>query len=801
MKKSLFQTLAEANTEEELKNFFAKRFKIKLETKNFIDLYTLQILFEFKLDKNLKNPKVLAEIVAQTLYYVRRLKFGNDFRPVSENICIVTKNFAAIFPTETFADFYDDKDAYNWNRAPSTPCDDLVKALADFDAIKNAFIYDLSVYALEVAFTRDLGKILNNRFGQTKNVKQINEQNFESIFEYWLKLFGKDVKNGRKPSEYFMTDIEQGKSEDLRNSVLFRMTGGERVEKSIKPDKYREFWAFYDKISSVQDITAIRRKMDRMTEENLRRRTGEFYTPLPFADKAFEYLQKTVGEWWKDENFRLWDMAAGTGNLEFNFSPDILKRCYISTLIQDDADYCKSIFTEATVFQFDFLNDDANKLPENLRGDLDNPNIKWIIYINPPYATANNYKLDKTINKDKVADTSIRKQMAAENLRNSSQELFSQFIYRISRDFTNRQAWLGIFSTLRYIVAGTDQEFRDKVFRYKFERGFVFSSQNFQGCTGKFSVGFLIWNLAEQIPIESQKILLDIYNSDVEEIGEKTFSTSRSDELLNKWIERPRRTKKFPPMVSALNFCTGKIHCDKVSEDFLADFMCMANDFIHQGYTSFLSGVYSGGHAISVTAENFEQCMIIHMVRRLPKRTLFNDKDQFMQPTRELSREFICDAVIWSLFAPSNQTVSLRDVEYEGEIYQIANTFYPFELAEVKSWECTLPSMRLNIFRAVEDRFAAKWIKKHREELSTAAISVLDAARVIYKRFYMELERLDVSRWKIEAWDAGWYQIRMSLGATLSLKELSDKLEPQIYELGFLRDEVRYFNRNALCNR
>ena len=53
--KSLFKTLAEANTEEELKNFFAKRFKLKLATKNFIDLYTTQILFEFKPDKNLRT--------------------------------------------------------------------------------------------------------------------------------------------------------------------------------------------------------------------------------------------------------------------------------------------------------------------------------------------------------------------------------------------------------------------------------------------------------------------------------------------------------------------------------------------------------------------------------------------------------------------------------------------------------------------------------------------------------------------------------------------------------------------------
>ena len=279
--KNLFQTLAEAQTEEELKNFFAKKFKLKLATKNFIDLYTTQILFEFKLNKNLKNPQTLAEIVAQTLYYVRRLKFGSDCRPVNQNICIVTKNFAAIFPTESFADFFNDNSRYDWDLAPSSPCKVLVNDLSNSELIINAKIYDLSVYTVEIAFTADIERIFN---GKSRNPKQITEQNFEQIFIYWQKLFGKDVKNGRKPSEYFITDIEQGKSEDLRNSVLFSINSGERVEKSIKPDKYREFWAFYDKISSVQDITAIRRKMDRMTEENLRRRTGEFYTPLQFAD-------------------------------------------------------------------------------------------------------------------------------------------------------------------------------------------------------------------------------------------------------------------------------------------------------------------------------------------------------------------------------------------------------------------------------------------------------------------------------------------------------------------------------------
>lgn len=78
-------------------------------------------------------------------------------------------------------------------------------------------------------------------------------------------------------------------------------------------------------------------------------------------------------------------------------------------------------------------------------------------------------------------------------------------------------------------------------------------------------------------------------------------------------------------------------------------------------------------------------------------------------------------------------------------------------------------------------------------ELSPESRAILSSARMIYKKFYAELESLDVMRWKIADWDAGWYQVRMSLGATIDLMPLSTKLLPQIYDLGFLRDEVRYF--------
>ncbi|MBQ9496734.1 MAG: hypothetical protein IJR52_04055, partial [Selenomonadaceae bacterium] len=475
--------------------------------------------------------------------------------------------------------------------------------------------------------------------------------------------------------------------------------------------------------------------------------------------------------------------------------PEALKFCYISTLIKDEADYCQNTFPAATAFQFDYLNDPADKLPQKLRDDLADPNIRWIIFINPPYATASNFERDPNReNKNGVSMTAVRELMTADGMGEVSRELFSQFLYRISKDFSGRQAWLGIFSKIKYVSSNNDQRLRDKFFKYKFERGFVFSSKIFEGCKGKFPVGFLIWNLGEQLALEKQKISLDVYDSIVEKFAEKIFKAEPREDFLNKWIDRPPCRKKFPPLSGALNVADkNKDRRDRIAENFLASFMSVANDFTHQNYTAFLSGPYVSAGALSVTPENFEQAMVVHMVRRLPKATWLNDRDQFMQPTKILPREFVTDAVVWSLFAPSNQTASLRDVEYEGEVYRIKNNFFPFALSEVQAWECSEPQIRWQIARATEERFAAAWLKKNRAALSAEAAAVLNAARKIYKRFYAELLTLDRRKWKIEDWDAGWYQVRMALGAKIDLSALGEKLLPQIYELGFLRDELIEF--------
>ena len=822
MNKSLYKTFQECTNEEELKSRFIKFFKLTLNAKNKIDLYTPQITFEFKFDSDLQKISSRSKIIAQALYYVRKLKYGNVAEVPSKYICGIDKNSALIVETVKLKNYYlkSNRRNYDWDLAPSNPCKKLVADLENDSSIQNLHVYDLSNVEDENNFVDRLKYLLNEQIQLIEVKKEINEDNFFEIFQYWRSLFENYVENGRKCSEYFITDIENGRSTLLDKTVIFRMSNGDLIEKTIPIDDYKYFWSVYEKIYNSKTVIAIRQKMDRMSEIELRRFTGEFFTPIDFAKKALDYLERTIGSnWYKSKNFRLWDMAAGTGNLEFVLPAEALQYCYISTLLDDDAKYCKKIFPEATVFQYDYLNDDVNffgneivlenlnvkhKMPQKLVDDLKNPELKWIIFFNPPYAMPSTFEFDKN-RKDKlnVSSTEIQKLMKNDNLGEASRELYIQFLYRIILEFKDREIWLGMFSTLKYINAELAMRLRDKFFFAKFESGFTFSSQNFQGCKGKFPVGFLIWHLNKIFSFAEEKISLDVYNSTIEKIAIKKFNTAKSDKFLNKWFKRPKLKKILPPFSSALNVAyKNKEPRNKVAEDFLASFMCSSNDFSNQNQTSFLSGPFTSHSGLSVTPEIFEQCLIIHAVRKIPKATWLNDRDQFMQPTKPLSREFITDSVIWSLFSNSNNTAAISNVEYEGNIYQIKNNFFPFKIAEVESWNCSDAEIREKIYLAAirnDDRFVAKWISE--QKFSDEALKVLTLGKRIYQKFYDHLNELDRKKFKIDTYDVGWYQIRMSLAEknlfddqiSAAMKILGEKLLPQIYDLGFLQDEVIYF--------
>lgn len=814
----LLETLNDCNNEEEVKKSFLEYFNQKLNAQNGIDHYTPEILFEFKHNWNLKNVRNRACALAQTMYYVRRLKYGAATVPVPPLICITDKNEGFFVSTSEFSSFYNASAKYDWDRAPSDPCPILVKALSAFDAVKNIHVFSFENKHDETLFVSAISVPTQQSFFEdTKKV--ISEGNFAAVYTYWESLFGKYVKNGHKPSEYFISDIEYGQSQIIgNNEVLFRLNDG-TVSKNVPMKEYKYFWNIYEKISEPTKIQALRQQTDRLTEDFSRRFTGEFYTPISFAQKAFEYIERTVGKVkLQSGKWRIWDMAAGTGNLEFVLPSSIMKNCYISTLLEDDAAYCKKIYPYATVFQYDYLNDDAfrianpgttpfgvtPKLPPQLIADLEDPEISWIIFINPPFATSN--KADNTLGKESktgVSDTQIRKLMTEEGLGEVSRELVSQFLYRISVEFEGRNAYLGLFSKIKYLTANNDQKLRDSFFQYKFEKGFVFSSKAFSGTKAKFPVGFLIWNLKKRLHLKDQPVVVDVYNTACEKIGTKQIPTTSRNDFLNKWVPRLRNTGVLPPFSSAISISSRtKDVRDKVADGFICSMMCCGNDMQHQNNVCLLSGPQGSAGSFSVVPANFERALITHAVRRIPRATWLNDRDQFYQPVvADLPRQFISDCVIWSAFSQSNDSVSMKDIQYKNKTYQIENELFPFLLSSVKNWNCDLRDIQNQLYTANENRYLAKWIKDH-QPLSSEAQNVLDAAGALYQYVYAHLSETNWPDYKIQCWDLGWWQVRKAAGdleeaepllAAVRHAErlLATKLETQISLYGFMPPAVQ----------
>ena len=916
--KHLYDSLRGCAKEEEVKAEFCKFFKMKIFALRGIDHYTEHVLFEFKYDRNFRNPENVARALAQTMYYARMLKFGAGLTkyPLPPYICVVDKNEAFFAETKDYARFYAAKgDRYDWDRAPSTPCPKLIQDILGFltkddkqtdlltpNGVRDSgnvsrvsgeqirllnnipYIYDLTNPAEEEQFVAKCRErlIAQMTFLELLEKKAITEDNFLDVFDYWNGLFGDYVRNGRKSSEYFLSDIEQGKSIVAQDGqVLFSVSGAEGyIPKTLQPEKYRHFWQNYEKVPPSA-MMRIRQKADRLTEDFRRRFTGEFFTPVEFAAKGLDYIERTVGrEWWKRGNVRLWDMASGTGNLEFELPSSALKYCYLSTLESEDAKYCQKIFPDATCFQYDYLADDipalagqmtfgqTRKMPPNLIADLANPEIIWVILINPPFATASVVSggLGKT-SKDTVSMTPIREWMHQEGYGEASRELFTQFLFRISKEFKDKQAHLCMFSKLKYINSNNDQKIRDGFFQYQYDRGFIFPIKCFHGAKGNFPVGFLVWNLAKRKHLSDQEIVLDVFNKDVEKIGTKKLPSVERTALLNKWCPRPRWDGKsiMPMFSSALKLQpSNEDPRDHIAPGFLCSLSCGRDDFQHQNLVFILSAPYASAGAFSVTPENFERAMVLHAVKKIPKATWTNDRDAFYAPTNKeqtdlltpngvrdsenvsgvsreqirvlnstdvptgLPSEFVMDCVVWSAFADSNYAVALRNVEYQGRTWQIANNLFPFLLEEVRRWPCGHGDIAAQLAAANEDRFLAKWLAERIDKqtdlltpngvrdsgnvsrvsgeqirllnLSPEARTVLDAARRLYREFYANICHTPWMDWKIETWDVGYYQVRnamKNLCDSAPLREKHDalraKLLPQIYSLGFLNPDVVYF--------
>jgi hypothetical protein len=531
---------------------------------------------------------------------------------------------------------------------------------------------------------------------------------------------------------------------------------------------HTQFWNKYDRPPKEEYWDYIVERRDLLVPQDVRERKGSFFTPQIWVELSQKYLTDVLGEDWQDEYY-IWDCASGTGNLLTGLTNKY--NIWASTLDSQDVEVIHDRIKNGAnllddhVFQFDFLNDDFTKLPKPLQEIINNPEKrkKLVIYINPPYKRGLG-----------VANTNWHKDEMGE----AKDELFAQFIYRI---YSQMQGCIiAEFSKLKVLQAPNFSTLR-KVFLAKLERMFVVEAETFDNVTGKFPIGFKIWN--SKIKEFFIEISSDVYNNKAQLISQKIIGNYDDSKVINLWLKQFTINNNGANQIGILN--------------------TTSNDFQHQNRVIVVNYTPKGGDLHKqINSNNLIRICIYFTVRKSVEPTWLNDRDQFLYPNDgwKTDKEFQNDCLAFTLF--NNNIQSIQGI----------NNWIPFTEQEVNSRE------------KFESNFMSQFIKGKikPEKQSINIFSILlepDGDYIIPLKFSPEAtEVMDAGR---ELWiyyhkqpncnvNASLYDIREHFqgrnqagkmnnksddetyteligNIRKKLKLLAGKIEPKVYEYGFLK--------------
>jgi hypothetical protein len=799
---SLYESLQKVNSEEDVKDAYIKALGLKGFTKGLIDIQTEEIWFEAK-DSGRHSSYAM---FTQLLHYVQvALNKGETIPPF---LAVIDTEKAAIMKTEDVLPFLAKK-TVKWGKSASQYTQE---ALAEISAHIGTHFVSFKISTHEDEFISTVKAAIKS--GDIIRT-QITPVNLKQVFDKWVEMIGREIKDVSEEDYalcFFADIMHDGTVSTHMNlpaellhkdgSPVFSLNG--KLYELGSKEGYRQFWTIYHKPPKAEYRNYLLERRDSLIPIDERAFKGAFYTPLIVVDKAYDYLSKILGNNWQDEYF-VWDMCCGVGNLEIKHSNP--RNIFMSTLDQADVDVMKATKTcmAAEHFQYDYLNDDinsegeidyglTNKLPLALQKAITEKK-KILILINPPYAEAANAdntsisEEDNAENKKGVSKTLVAKAMDKQGY--AARELFVQFLVRISKEIPD--ATVAIFSKLKYVNSPNFEKFR-ATWSGSYLGGFIVHSKMFDGLSGNFPIGFLVWTLNKNYykgPIN--EISTEILDKKCNPIGEKKFYNIQSEDLLSDWIIRPRSNNQDAlPLKNCITPTTNTkdIRGDKWADGAIGSMICKGSDLQNAGNnTALLSSGYCSAGAFFVTPDNLWQASIVFTVRRIVKQTWINDRDQFLKPTLPLSDDFKNDCLIWMLFNGSNLTAGADNIEWNGKKWSLVNHFIPFAEADVNS----------------SGRFESDFMLKHLKNkiLSRESNDVLDSAKILWRSYFDSTDtHLIREQLKLNRPDVGWYQVRKALQHRNSSGDylpvdfssfenayevLTDKLRPQVYELGFLK--------------
>lgn len=696
---------------------------------------------------------------------------------------------------------------FNWNVTPSNTDSKEFKLI--LDKVKNTIDH----HALLFFFERDdkeLNKFIRNnfvvgKFGLTKT--KIDKNNFMVIYNKWLQ----DVKpsiavdweiaknRGIIDGDFYLADLLSEENNTLKEKlfVLLRhdhyeldrqmdeagMFSFKTTEFRDKQKAHTQFWNKYERPPKEEYWDYIVERRDLLVPQDIRERKGSFFTPQIWVELSQKYLADALGENWQDEYF-VWDCAAGTGNLLAGLTNKY--NIWASTLDRQDVEVMHDRINNGAnllhhhVFQFDFLNDDFSKLPLPLQNIINDPDKrkKLVVYINPPYAEATTAKTVTGTgeNKSGVSTNFKLNEYLQPKIGNASNEIFALFMGRIYELLDG--AVLAQFSTLKFVQGTNFARFR-VFFLAKFLGGFVVPAYTFDNVKGQFPIGFTIWNTNKKVKIK--RIACDVYDFNAVHIGVKHFYGNLTKSI-NKWI----------------------IPYEDNDKNIIGLLVSCAPDFQHNSQLTILS-IRQERYCFNIASKNLIIFSIYFAVRHCIEATWLNDRDQFLYPNDgwKNDMEFQNDCLAFTLFHSQNRISSK-----EG-----TNHWIPFTEEEVDARE------------KFESNFMSNFIKGkiNPGKPSIDIFSVVFEPRVHYETpLKFSREAKQVFKAGLELWryyhkqpncnvNASLYDIReyfqgrnaagrmnsksddetyMKLIGNLrvQLKKLAKKIEPKVYEYGFLKE-------------
>ncbi|MCK6603202.1 MAG: hypothetical protein L6Q77_15400 [Bacteroidetes bacterium] len=677
---------------------------------------------------------------------------------------------------------------FNWNVTPSDHDSkefklllEKVKKMIDSKALLFTYLRDDRELTSFIKKNFVVGK-----FGLTKT--RIDKNNFMVIYNKWLQIVKPTIavnwdaakRNGIIDGDFYLADLLSHENTTLKEKLFVLlhldhyeldrrideagMFSSKRTDFKDGQVAHTQFWNKYERPPKEEYWDYIVERRDLLVPQDVRERKGSFFTPQIWVELSQKYLTDVLGEDWQDE-YTVWDCAAGTGNLLAGLTNKY--NIWASTLDRQDVEVMHDRIKNGAnllddhVFQFDFLNDDFSKLPAPLQAIITDPKKrkKLVIYINPPYKRGLG-----------VANTNWH----IAEMGEAKDELYIQFLYRIKSEISGCK--LGVFSKLKLLNA-PDFETMRQVFQVKLETLFVMPANTFDNVNGKFPIGFQIYDLGKKEVFNS--INSDVYDEDRNFIGTKLFSTYNNSVFLNKWLGT-YKDNSHP---------IGKL-------------IYNSNDFQHQNrirITNFETIVLGGDGKFKITKSNLLVACVYLTIRHCIEATWLNDRDQFLQPNKnwEHDMNFQSNCLIYSLFHTQNN-ISTRDS---------TNHWIPFTEQEVNAREKFESNYMSRFILGKLRKEAQEGLFSEQEErtaplvFSPEATAVLDSGRELWKYYHQQPNcNVNASLYDIREYFQGRNETGkmnsksgdeqyMSLIGNLrgNLKLLAAKIEPKVYEYGFLR--------------